>query len=64
MIEEPRKRGRPRQDRCLRGHNLNDPANVRIIANGQRQCRACMRQTRLRWYRKARQQTGVQIAAE
>lgn len=40
MSDAPRKRGRPKQDRCLRGHDLTDPANRKPCGNGTR-CRKC-----------------------
>ena len=40
-MNAPRKRGRPRVSKCWRGHDLTEPANVRILSNGQRQCRQC-----------------------
>ncbi len=61
---EPRKSGRPRKQFCVRGHNLDDPANVRIYGKGQRQCRACMRIIRLRWYHAQRAQSAFVPAAE
>lgn len=37
----PKRRGRPRLTHCHRGHSLDDPANVRLLPNGQRQCKRC-----------------------
>jgi hypothetical protein len=37
-----------RTDRCSRGHDLADPANVYVRPDGYRQCRTCMRTTRRR----------------
>ena len=39
-MAEKRKRGRPRQTHCKRGHDLTDPANQKRISGGRR-CRAC-----------------------
>lgn len=30
-----------RRERCKRGHDLNDPANVYVRADGRRRCRTC-----------------------
>lgn len=35
--------GRPRQEKCLRGHSLTDPANVYIGPKGYPFCRACIK---------------------
>lgn len=32
-----------RKTECKRGHDLTDPANVKTKANGERQCRICLR---------------------
>lgn len=34
----------PRAERCLRGHDLDDPANVHTDRRGRRTCLACLRQ--------------------
>jgi len=33
--------GRPQKTRCLRGHDLTDPANVYVNPQGIRSCRKC-----------------------
>ena len=35
--------GRPKQERCKRGHSLVDPANVYIDKHGYPHCLACHR---------------------
>jgi hypothetical protein len=30
-----------RKSRCIRDHDLNDPRNIRIRGNGQRECILC-----------------------
>ena len=44
--ERPRRvgQGRQRPTRCTHGHDLTDPANVRIRGDGSRQCRPCARE--------------------
>jgi len=51
--ENIRRRGGKRRDRCIRGHDLHDSANVYASpATGERRCRACHRE---RW----RERNGV-----
>lgn len=44
-----------RTDRCHRGHDLTDPANLKPNARGVRQCRECIRENARRKYRGARE---------
>jgi hypothetical protein len=48
------KRGRPRLTHCWRGHDLADATNIRILRNGHRQCRACVRINQLERYHERR----------
>ena len=54
----PTKRiGAPRRERCVRGHDLNDPRNTRLNTAGFRYCIACNRIVAKEWReRKAAEQ--------
>jgi len=59
MTDSPRKAiGRPRQHLCKRGHNLDDPANVRLDGRGVRRCILCARKHMRDWLAAHKEQSA------
>lgn len=51
MIPRPERR----KQRCIRGHDLTDPANTAINASGYRYCIACNRTVAREWKQRQRE---------